>query len=115
MKSIVLALSVFLVMTGCAGLSMGPAEKGYQATLDGNWALAETQLLKAIDRNSNDGYSVLNLGWVMYQTDRPQQARSYYERVLGMGSATAHRAMEEDLLGESIQEIARRNLELLPD
>ncbi len=90
------------------------ADRGYQALSEGNYRDAELYLNSALEANPSNPYALLNLGVVFEQTERIDQARDMYARVILINpQAEAEESTNEGMVGASLAEIARQNLMLL--
>ena len=90
------------------------ADRGYKALSEANYRDAEVYLTSALEANPSNPYALLNLGVVFEQTERIDQAREMYARVILINpQAEAEEATVEGLVGASLVDIARQNLVLL--
>ena len=83
LKYIVLILAVFLI--GCTTGSKPLTDRGYMNMSKGNNVEAEKDFKEALSLNPNDSYALFNLGVLYQKTNRPEQAREMYEKVIKIG------------------------------
>jgi len=57
-------------------------DEGFQFMTKGNPAEAERSFKKALSINPDNPYTLLNLGVLYQQTNRPEEARKMYEKVI---------------------------------
>jgi tetratricopeptide (TPR) repeat protein len=87
------------------------ADQGYKALSEGNYHDAETYLNSALDANPSNPYALLNMGVVYENTQRLDQAREMYARVVLIDpQSEAKESTDEGMVGAPLAEIARQNL-----
>jgi len=84
LKYIVLILAVFLI--GCAASkSLTLTDRGYMNMSEGNTVEAEKDFKEALSLDPNNSYALFNLGVLYQKTNRPEQAREMYGKVIKIG------------------------------
>lgn len=90
------------------------SDRGYIAMNEGNLLDAEIYLQAALQMNPVNPYALLNMGVVYQRTDRIDQARQMYAKVVGLQpDQVAAGSNEADLSGKGLADIARANLAAL--
>jgi hypothetical protein len=87
------------------------ADRGYKALSQANYRDAEVYLTSALEANPSNPYALLNMGVVYESTQRLDQAREMYARVILIDPpAEAKESTDEGMVGASLTQIARQNL-----
>ncbi len=108
------AAIVILMLAGCAGRDAKLSSQALEKIAAGNYEQAEADLQRALSINPNNPYALLNLGVVYHNTERPEKAREMYEKVVALKpKQRAVTSNQEGMAGQSLVDIAKRNLELL--
>jgi general secretion pathway protein D len=90
------------------------ANQGFEALSQGRYGDAETYLDKALAKNPNNPYVLLNLGVVYQNTRRPLQARMLYEKVIHLNpTEIVGRSNIEGKAGATLVDLAKENLRRL--
>ncbi len=78
----------------------------------GNYKEAEKHLDKALSKNPDNPYAILNMGVVYFNTDRREQARGMFNKVISKAEKEkAQDSNENWAVGKELVEIAKKNLE----
>jgi len=106
---------IIVMVAGCVNFlrseDMRLSNKGLKEIKKGNYQEAEKYLQKALSIKPDNPYAVLNMGVVYFNTDRKEQARENFNKVLSL--AEKERAQESNenwAVGKELVEIAQRNL-----
>jgi len=87
------------------------ADRGHKALSEANYRDAEVYLTSALEANPSNPHALLNMGVVFENTQRIDQAREVYARVILIDPPTeAEKSTDEGMTGASLTEIARQNL-----
>ncbi len=106
-----------LLTVGCATtrVGMGDVNKGYEYLKSREYAQAESYFLRALDADPDNPYALLDLGVVYQNTGRVGKAREMYKKVIDMDAENVpERVTKKEMQGQSLSDIARRNLSALP-
>lgn len=111
----VILLTVFL-FSGCVNFlrseDMRLSNRGLREIKRGNYKEAEKLLDKALSKNPDNTYAILNMGVVYFNTDRREQAREMFNKVISKAEkGKAQDSNESWALGKELVEIAKKNLE----
>jgi len=118
-KYFVLALIAVFLFAGCSTLKRDQrySNWGFDELANGNYKKAEEYLTKALEANPNNPYAILNMGVVYHHTERKEQARERYEKVLSLSererNRIAQRSNKDWARNEKLGKIAKKNLEIL--
>jgi tetratricopeptide (TPR) repeat protein len=110
------ALILIIVMVaGCVNFlrseDMRLSNKGLKEIKKGNYQEAEKYLQKTLSTKPDNPYAVLNMGVVYFNTDRKEQARENFNKVLSLAEKEkAQESNENWAVGKELVEIAKRNL-----
>jgi len=110
------ALILIIVMVaGCVNFlrseDMRLSDKGLKEIKKGNYQEAEKYLQKTLSTKPDNPYAVLNMGVVYFNTDRKEQARENFNKVLSLAEKEkAQESNENWAVGKELVEIAKRNL-----
>ena len=102
------------MVAGCVTLREDQrlSNKGLGEIKKGNYQKAEKYLQKALSIKPDNPYAVLNMGVIYFNTDRKEQARENFNKVLSMGSPEkAEQSNQDWAVGKDLVEIAKKNLE----
>ncbi len=117
-KYIGLILLVALLFSGCINAlrseDMRLSNRALKEIKRGDYKEAEKHLDKALSKNPDNPYAILNMGVVYFNTDRKAQAREMFNKVLS--KAEEERAQDSNenwAVGKELVEIAKRNLEYI--
>ncbi|MEX1349906.1 MAG: tetratricopeptide repeat protein, partial [Desulfobacterales bacterium] len=116
---LLLLLAIALICVGCSGSSYITqdtylAHQGFLELLNGNYAMAEANLLVSLDIDPHNSYALLNLGAVYQDTGRTWQAVEMYEKVIELNpEQTAVESNNGKYKGKNLVEIAKKNLRSL--
>ena len=121
MKSIriVPVAAVLFVLWGCVSSSQVSqnaylTDQGLKELSKGNYFQAEANLQVALNLNPTNPYTLLYLGDVYRNTERLEQARQMYLRVIDLNSdQSAFRGSEKGSGAKSYLDVAKINLERL--
>lgn len=108
----IIFLMLALSLAGCAA---GPAhdqtlnEQGLSAMQDGNMQEAERLFTEALLENPNNLQAQINLASLYQNTNRPEQARALYQRVID-GEATAKENGQDPEEAARLAQVARDNI-----
>jgi cell division protein FtsN len=108
-------LLLALSLAGCAARPTHDQtlnEQGLNAMQAGNMEEAERLLTEAVQENPNNLQALTNLATLYQNTNRPEQAREYYQRVID-GEATAEWYGQEPEEAAHLAQVARDNIALL--
>jgi general secretion pathway protein D len=90
------------------------SNKGLKEVKKGNFQEAEKYLQKALSIKPDNPYAILNMGIVYYNTDRKEQARENFNKVISIAEKEkAQDSNENWAVGKELVEIAKRNLEYI--
>jgi tetratricopeptide (TPR) repeat protein len=104
-----------VVLAGCVSRDMRLVNKGFSAIERGQLVEAEKVLLEAVQANPNNPYALLDLGTVYQRTDRFDQARVMFEKVIALDSKQKPTKHSQSVNGaKTLREIAEDNLKMLP-
>ncbi len=104
-----------LIALSLAGCAAGPThdqtlnEQGQNAMQAGNTEEAERLFTEAIKENPNNLQAMVNLGTLYQNTNRPDQARELYQRVID-GQATAEKNGLDPEEAARLAQVARDNI-----
>lgn len=110
---------VLAALSLAAGCATGPSrdvelnEQGYNAMQAGDMQQAESLLKEALAENPNNPHAHTNLGSLYQNTDRPEMARTHYERVIALAAERGNDSSEEGRELSRLAALARANLELI--
>lgn len=111
-------IAFLLLALSLAGCAAGPThdqtlnEQGLNALQAGNMQEAERLLTQAVQENPNNLQASSNLAALYRNTDRPEQAREYYQRVVdGEAAAKEHGQNPEEAV--LLAQVARDNIALM--
>jgi len=111
------ALILIIVMVaGCVTLREDQrlSNKGLGEIKKGNYQEAEKYLQKALSIKPDNPYAVLNIGVVYFNTDRKEQARENFNKVLSLAvKEKAQESNENWAVGKDLVEVAKKNLEYM--
>lgn len=136
MFKLVIMCSTTALLSGCVNGSYGGAEtapvpaaytateagdfiEAYEAIKQVDYVTAERELKLVLDRNPNDPYANLAMGYVLQQTGRTAQARPLYDLAVRDGQdvyPNKHFVLADQEYGtrpveeDSIAELAQRNI-----
>jgi hypothetical protein len=116
---LLLLLAIALICVGCSGSSYITQDtylvhQGFLELLNGNYAMAEANLLVSLDIDPHNSYALLNLGAVYQDTGRTWQAVEMYEKVIELNpEQTAVESNNGKYKGKNLVEIAKKNLRSL--
>jgi general secretion pathway protein D len=89
-------------------------DEGFQYMTKGNPAEAEKSFKKALSINPDNPYTLLNLGVLYQQTNRPGEARAMYEKVIKLQpQAAAPDTASSAIAGKSLAQLAADYLKTL--
>lgn len=87
------------------------ANLGFQALQQNDYAEAEKYLLRALSKNPENPYALLNLGAVYQNTERADLARSTYEILIALNPEdVAFVSNQTGATGKKLVDIAKENL-----
>ena len=87
------------------------SNKGLGEIKKGNYQEAEKHLQKALSIKPDNPYAVLNMGVVYFNTDRKEQAREMFNKVLSLADKEkAQKSNGNWAIGKELVEIAKGNL-----
>lgn len=117
------AFIIAFILSGCGGNSqtelpydMNIANKGYNAMLNQEYDIAEAFFELALSVNPENPYALLNLGVVYQNTERFEEAKKMYQKVIDLNtSITAKKTTDKSYQGHTLSEIARKNLRSLEE
>ncbi len=117
-KYVTFILLLVLFFSGCINLlrseDMRLSNKALQEIKRGNYKQAENYLDKALSKNPNNMYAVLNMGVVYFNTDRRDQAREMFNKVIEKAEKEkAQDSNEGWAVGQELVEVAKKNLEYM--
>ncbi len=110
-----LKTALLLIALSLAGCAAGPThdqtlnEQGQNAMQAGNTEEAERLFTEAIKENPNNLQAMINLGTLYQNTNRPEQARDLYQRVID-GQATAEKKGLDPEEAARLAQVARDNI-----
>lgn len=78
-------------------------EQGVSAMQAGNMPEAEKLLTQAVQENPNDLKALYNLGTLYKETNRPDQAREYYQRVIDSEAEAVKNGMDPNEAAQLVQ------------
>jgi tetratricopeptide (TPR) repeat protein len=115
------AFIIAFILSGCGGNSqtelpydMNIANKGYNAMLNQEYDIAEAFFELALSVNPENPYALLNLGVVYQNTERFEEAKKMYQKVIDLNtSIKAIKTTDKSYQGQTLSEIARKNLRSL--
>ncbi len=117
-KYVGLILLTALLVSGCINFlrseDMRLSNRALQEIKRGNYKDAENLLDKALSKNPDNPFAILNMGVVYFNTDRREQAREMFNKVID--KAEKERAQDSNegwALGKELVEIAKKNLEYM--
>lgn len=126
MRAFLLGAMLCASVSGCVSTSKSVTSPaffdGYNAIKRADYASAERFLTTALSTNPNDPYANLAMGSVLYQTGRPDKARTFYQSAIDHGGNTfgsrsfMTRGTERPMTAgatKSIADLARQNLALI--
>jgi len=114
-----LAFILIIVMAaGCVNFlrseDMRYSNKGLKEIKKGNYQEAEKYLQKALSIKPDNPYAILNMGVVYFNTNREEQAREKFNKVISLAEKEkAQDSNENWAVGRELVEIAKRNLEYM--
>ncbi len=111
-----LILLIALFFSGCINFlrseDMRLSNKALDEIKRGNYKEAEKHLDKALSKNPDNPYAILNMGVVYFNTDRREQARGMFNKVISKAEKEkAQDSNENWAVGKELVEIAKKNLE----
>jgi tetratricopeptide (TPR) repeat protein len=117
-KYVTFILLLVLFFSGCINFlrseDMRLTNKGLQEIKRGNYKEAENYLDKALSKNPNNMYAILNMGVVYFNTDRREQAREMFNKVIEKSEKEkATDSNEGWAVGKGLAEVAKKNLEYM--
>jgi len=117
-KYLTFILLLVLFFSGCINFlrseDMRLSNKGLQEIKRGNYRQAENYLDKALSKNPNNIYAILNMGVVYFNTDRREQAREMFNKVIQKAEKEkAQDSNEGWAVGKELVEVAKKNLEYM--
>ena len=117
-KYVTFILLLVLFFSGCINLlrseDMRLSNKALQEIKRGNYKQAENYLDKALSKNPNNMYAILNMGVVYFNTDRRDQAREMFNKVIEKAEKEkAQDSNEGWAVGQELVEVAKKNLEYM--
>ncbi len=109
---------LIVMVTGCVNFlrseDMRYSNKGLKEIKKGNYQEAEKYLQKALSIKSDNPYAILNMGVVYFNTDRKEQARENFNKVISLAEKEkAQDSNENWAVGKELVEISKRNLEYM--
>ena len=113
------AFILLIVMAaGCANFlrseDMRYSNKGLKEIKKGNYQEAEKYLQKALSIKPDNPYAILNMGVVYFNTNREEQARENFNKVISLAEKEkAQDSNENWAVGKELVEISKRNLEYM--
>lgn len=113
-----LILLTVIFFSGCINFlrseDMRLSNHALQEIKRGNYKEAEKLLDKALSKNPDNTYALLNMGVVYFNTDRKEQAREMFNKVIEKSEKEkAQDSNENWALGKELVEIAKKNLEYM--
>jgi len=121
-KYIASILLIALFFSGCINFlrseDMRLSNRALQEIKRGNYRDAEKLLDKALSKNPDNRYAILNMGVVYFNTDRRGQARDMFNKVIAKSEEKENKEKAQDsnenwALGKELADIAKRNLEYM--
>jgi general secretion pathway protein D len=117
-KWFALILIIGVMVAGCVTFlqseDMRLSNKGLKEVKKGNFQEAEKYLQKALSIKPDNPYAVLNMGVVYFNTDRKEQARENFNKVISIAEKeNAQDSNENWAVGKELVEISKRNLEYM--
>ena len=117
-KYVGIIILIAFLFSGCINFlrseDMRLSNKALQEIKRGNYKDAEKLLDKALSKNPDNTYAVLNMGVVYFNTDRREQAREMFNKVISKAEKEkAQDSNENWALGKELVEIAKKNLEYM--
>lgn len=108
-------IAIMVIAVACASIDENDyLQEGYAMMTQGNYIKAEEYFTKVLDINPNNPYALLNLGVVYQNTDRIEQAKAMYNKVIALGvTETPHEVTQATAEGKSLVQIAKDNLSTL--
>jgi tetratricopeptide (TPR) repeat protein len=108
-------IAIMIIAVACASLDEGDyLQEGYEMMTQGNYIKAEEYFTKVLDINPNNPYALLNLGVVYQNTNRMEQAKAMYNKVIALGATDMpHEVTQATAKGKSLVQIAKDNLSTL--
>jgi len=117
MKWFILFLTVGLLMlSGCASMREDQrlSNNGYEELVKGNYDKAIDYLERALSKNPDNPYALLNRGVIYHYTGNKSMAREYYQKVIKTNSDEKPNRTNKDWAKEkTLTEIAQQNLDYL--
>lgn len=110
-----LKIAFLLIALSLAGCAAGPThdqtlnEQGLNAMQAGNMQEAERLFTEALLENPNNLQAQINLATLYQNTNRPEQARALYQRVID-GEATAEENGQDPEEAARLAQVARNNI-----
>jgi general secretion pathway protein D len=110
---------IFVIILASCGVSsqksipydMTLANEGYEELVKNNYEQAEAFFDLALSINPENPYALLNLGVIYHNTNRLEQAKQMYRKVIELDAQMkANNTTDEDFKGKSLTEIAKKNL-----
>ena len=105
-----------LMVLGCATLSMDTSlsNDAFTSIEKGDYNAAEEQLTKALEINPNNPYALMNMGVTYLNTNRIEEARKMFQKVIDIGGDHRVAKSNHDWATEfTLTEVARDNLSLI--
>jgi len=117
-KYVGLILLIALFFSGCINFLRSEdtrlSNEALQEIKRGNYKEAEKHLDKALSKNPDNPYAILNMGVVYFNTDRREQAREMFNKVISKSEKEkAQDSNENWAVGKELVEIAKKNLEYM--
>ncbi len=117
-KYVGLTLLIILFFSGCINAlrseDMKLSNRALKEIKRGDYKEAEKHLDKALSKNPDNLYAILNMGVVYFNTDRREQAREMFNKVLSKAEKEkAQDSNESWAVGKELVEIAKKNLEYI--
>jgi len=117
-KYVGLILLIALLFSGCINFlrseDMRLSNRALQEIKRGNYKEAENLLDKALSKNPDNPYAILNMGVVYFNTDRREQAREMFNKVIDKSEKEkAQDSNESWAVGKELVEISKQNLEYM--
>jgi Flp pilus assembly protein TadD len=108
-------IAIMIIAVACASLDEGDfLQDGYEAMTQGNYIKAEEYFTKVLDINPENPYALLNLGVIYQKTDRIEQAKAMYNKVIALGATQKpSEVTDASAEGKSLVQIAKDNLATL--
>ena len=117
--NIVMVSFLALMLLSCASTpekapDVDLTEQAFEAISAGDFKKAEALLEVALSINSNNPFAILNMGVVYHNTNRIEQAREQYVKIILLNpEEKVQRSNVEEVEGRSLVDIAKQNLENL--